>query len=46
MEYKDCFYKFLPELSSAVAKCLADDYDEIKNVTIMIFRQHANLLRN
>lgn len=28
--FKDCFYKHLPELGSAIAKCLADAYDEIK----------------
>lgn len=28
--FKDCFYKYLPELGAAIAKCLADAYDEIK----------------
>lgn len=30
MPYKECFYKHLPEIGSALSKCLADAYDEIK----------------
>ena len=30
--YKDCFIRCMPELSSCLAKCLMDPFDEIKMV--------------
>jgi hypothetical protein len=46
MTYKDCFCKVLPELSTATAKCLADDYDQIKNVNDGLVRVHVNSQKN
>ena len=35
LPHKDCFLKFMPELSSSLSKLLLDPYDEIKLVSLI-----------
>ena len=32
VDYKDCLHKNLPDIASAISKCLLDGYDQIKIV--------------
>lgn len=35
-QYKECLLKTMPELASAISKCLLDGYDQIKIVIVTI----------